>query len=183
MRVSRLLVRATVGLLFVGHGTQKLFGWFGGGGPEETGKAFESLGMRPGRRHAVAAGTAEAAGGALFAVGLATPFAAAALSSVMITAIRKVHAPKGIWVSEGGFEYNAVLLAVLFGLSEVGPGPLSLDAALGTERRGLRWAFAELALGALGSAIVTAETGWGRERPEGTEAAGTEVETPAPAVT
>jgi putative oxidoreductase len=145
----------TVGLLFVGHGTQKLFGWFGGGGPDATGQAFESLGMRPGRRHALAAGTAEAAGGALFAAGLATPVAAAALSSVMITAVRKVHAPKGIWVSEGGFEYNAVLLSVLFGLTEVGPGPLSLDAVLGTERRGLRWAVAELALGALASLLVT----------------------------
>ncbi|HEX5468702.1 MAG TPA: DoxX family protein [Gaiellaceae bacterium] len=155
MRVSRLLVRMTVGLLFVGHGTQKLFGWFGGGGPEATAKGFESLELRPGKRYALAAGTAEAAGGALFALGLATPLATAALSSVMITAVRKVHAPKGIWVSEGGFEYNAVLLSVLFGLTEVGPGPLSLDAVLGTERRGLRWAVAELALGALGSFIVT----------------------------
>jgi putative oxidoreductase len=75
----------------------------------------------------------------------------------MITAIRKVHAEKGIWVSEGGFEYNAVLLAVLFGLSEVGPGPLSLDAALGIERRGLRWALLGLALGALGSIAATHE--------------------------
>jgi len=156
MRVSRLLVRATVGLLFVGHGTQKLFGWFGGGGPQATGEMFESLEMRPGRNYALTAGAAEAAGGALFAAGLATPLAAASLSSVMITAIRKVHAPKGIWVSEGGFEYNAVLLAVLFGLTEVGPGPWSLDAAFGIERRGLRWAVAELALGAFGSVVATA---------------------------
>ncbi len=156
MRVSRLLVRATIGLLFVGHGTQKLFGWFGGGGLEASGKGFESLGLRPGKRNAAVAGIAETTGGALFALGLATPLGAAALSSVMITAIRKVHAPKGIWVSEGGFEYNAVLLAVLFGITEVGPGPLSVDAILGTERYGLRWAFAELGLGALGSTIAIA---------------------------
>jgi putative oxidoreductase len=157
MRIGRLLVRMTIGLLFVGHGTQKLFGWFGGSGPDQTGEAFESMGLKPGRRAAIGAGAAEAAGGALLAAGLATPLASAALSSVMITAIRKVHAEKGIWVTEGGFEYNAVLLAVLFGLSEVGPGPLSLDAALGIERRGLRWAILELGLGALGSIAATHE--------------------------
>ena len=156
MIVGRFLVRATVGLLFVGHGTQKLFGWFGGGGLEQTGESFESLGMRPGRRNALAAGAAEAAGGASFALGLATPLGAAALSSVMITAVKKVHAPKGIWVSEGGFEYNAVLLAVLFGMTEVGPGRWSLDALFGRERWGFRWAVAELALGALGSALALA---------------------------
>jgi len=156
MKVSRLLVRATIGFLFVGHGTQKLFGWFGGGGLKATGEAFESLGMRPGKRNAAAAGIAESVGGALFALGLATPLGAAALSRVMITAIRKVHAPKGIWVSEGGFEYNAVLLAVLFGLTEVGPGPWSLDALRSSERAGLRWAVAQLALGALASTVAIA---------------------------
>jgi putative oxidoreductase len=60
MGLFRLLARLTIGLLFVGHGTQKLFGWFGGGGPEETGQFFEQVGLRPGRRSALAAGTAEA---------------------------------------------------------------------------------------------------------------------------
>jgi putative oxidoreductase len=173
MRVGRLLVRATIGLLFVGHGTQKLFGWFGGGGVEATGQAFESMDMRPGRLNAVAAGAAETVGGALLTVGLATPVAAATLSGVMVTAIRKVHASKGIWASEGGFEYNAVLLAVLFGLSEVGPGPLSLDAALGTERSGVRWAVAELAAGAIGSTLVleaARRAAERREREAGNEA-------------
>jgi putative oxidoreductase len=159
MPFARLLVRATLGLLFVGHGTQKLFGWFGGGGPEETAQSFEAMGLRPGRRHAMAAGVAETAGGALFAAGLATPLGTAALSSVMITAIRKVHWQRGVWISAGGFEYNAVILAVLFGLTQVGPGPLSLDAALGIERSGFRWALAALGAGAIGSAVAVATAG------------------------
>jgi len=156
MKLGRLVVRTTVGLLFVGHGTQKLFGWFGGGGPEKTGEAFDSMGLRPGRLNAVVAGGAEAGGGLMLAAGLATPVATAALSSVQITAIRKVHAPRGIWASEGGYEYNAVLLAVLFALTEAGPGPPSLDAALGSERSGIRWALAELGAGALASTIAIA---------------------------
>jgi putative oxidoreductase len=69
MRFGALIIRAVVGPLFIGHGTQKLFGWFGGHGVEGTGGFFEQLGLRPGKRHAVAAGAAETAGGALL-----TPF-------------------------------------------------------------------------------------------------------------
>jgi putative oxidoreductase len=151
---GRLLLRLLIGVLFVGHGTQKLLGWFGGGGLEQTGGFFESLGLRPGRRHAAAAGAAEAGGGALLALGLATPLAASALIAVMSTAIRKVHLQNGIWVSEGGFEYNAVLIAALALLAEAGPGSLSLDSALGIERKGLRWGLAALAGGAVASAVA-----------------------------
>src|SRR6186997_1212530 len=80
MGLFRFLARVTIGLLFVGHGTQKLFGWFGGSGPEGTGRFFEQVGLRPGRRSALAAGAAEAGGGLLFALGAATPLAAAAVS-------------------------------------------------------------------------------------------------------
>lgn len=155
MDVSRLIVRLLVGGLFVGHGSQKLFGWFGGAGPAGTGEFFESTGLRAGRRHAVAAGAAEAGGGLLLALGLATPMAGAALSSVMLGAIRRVHWKNGIWSANGGWEYNAVLLAVLFELNENGPGRLSLDALLGTERQGTRWALGALLAGALGALAAT----------------------------
>src|SRR5881392_4095701 len=82
------LLRITVGSIFVEHGSQKLFGWFGGYGPDATGQFFESLGLRPGRRNAIAAGSTEAGCGVLVALGLATPLAAAGLSAVMITALR-----------------------------------------------------------------------------------------------
>src|SRR4051812_36417945 len=154
MNFGRFLLRALVGGFFVGHGTQKLFGWFGGHGPAGTGQFFESIGLRPGRRNALAAGAAEAGGGALLAAGLATPLAAASLSAVMLTAMRKVHLKNGPWVTSGGYEYTAVLLAALLTLAELGPGSWSLDAALGTEKKGTRWALAALALGAAGSALA-----------------------------
>jgi putative oxidoreductase len=159
MGLFRLLARTTIGLLFVGHGTQKLFGWFGGGGLDGTGGFFEQLGLRPGRRHALAAGAAEAGGGLLFALGAGTPLGAAAVSGSMITAIKTVHWEKGIWSSNGGYEYNLVLLAAVFGLTENGPGQWSIDGALGRSRWGTRWALAALAAGAAGSAAVLAAAG------------------------
>jgi putative oxidoreductase len=72
----------------------------------------------------------------------------------MITAIKTVHWEKGVWVSAGGYEYNLVLLAAVFGLTENGPGQWSIDGALGRSRWGTRWALAALAAGAAGSAAV-----------------------------
>ena len=77
MKLGLTLLRVVIGALFFGHGTQKLFGWFGGHGIEGTAGFFESLGLKPGRRHATAAGAAEAGGGALVALGFLTPAAAA----------------------------------------------------------------------------------------------------------
>lgn len=151
MGLGRLIVRGAVGSLMIGHGTQKLFGWFGGGGPGGTAQFFESAGIRPGRRNALAAGASEAGGGLLLALGLATPLAVAALQGVMLTAVRHVHWKNGPWSSGGGYEYNAVLIATLFALAESGPGPLSLDAARGKERAGLGWAVLALGAAAAGS--------------------------------
>jgi putative oxidoreductase len=155
MGVGRLILRATVGGYFVGHGMQKLAGWFGGGGPEQTGQMFESVGLRPGRRHAIAAGVAEAGGGTLLVFGLATPAAAAMLTGVMVTAIRHVHWRKGPWNTNGGYELNLGLLASLAAVAETGPGPLSLDARLGLDRHGDEVALAVLAVGAAGSALAS----------------------------
>ena len=152
--VGRLVLRVLVGALFVGHGTQKLFGWFGGQGPDGTGATFESAGLRPGKRNALAAGATEAAGGVLLATGLATPVAASLLSGAMLTATRTVHWERGVWNSKGGYEYPAVILAVVFALAESGPGRASLDAALGQERRGLAWAFAQVGAAAVASHAV-----------------------------
>ena len=152
--IGRLLARGAIGALMFGHGAQKLFGWFGGHGPEGTGQFFEQVGFRPGRKHALAAGAAEAGGGALIAAGLATPVAAASVIGVMFGAIGSVHWKNGAWSSDGGFEYNAVIIAALVALTEVGPGPLSLDAVLGIERKGTRWGFGALAAGAAGAAAM-----------------------------
>jgi len=156
MNLGKLAIRGVVGPLFVGHGTQKLFGWFGGHGLEGTAGFFESgLGLRPGKRHATAAGLSEAVGGALLTLGAATPLAASMIIGAMTTAIRKVHASKGPWVTEGGFEYNAVLIAAVLALAESGPGTPSVDAALLPKMKGTGWALLALAAGVGGSYLAT----------------------------
>jgi putative oxidoreductase len=156
MELGKLAIRGVVGPLFVGHGTQKLFGWFGGHGLEGTAGFFESgLGLRPGKRHATAAGVSEALGGALLTLGAFTPAAAAMIIGTMTTAIRKVHAAKGPWVTEGGYEYNAVLIATAFAMAESGPGRPSLDAALFPRMRGTGWALLALGAGVAGSYLAT----------------------------
>jgi putative oxidoreductase len=151
MNLSRVILRLLIGGLFIGHGTQKLFGWFGGHGVEGTGGFFESLGLKPGRLNAIAAGSAEAGGGAMLALGLATPVAGAAITGTMATAIRHVHASKGPWASEGGWEYNALVIASTLAVVEAGPGPLSLDHLFGTERAGTGVMLAAAAAGLAGS--------------------------------
>lgn len=141
MNAFSKLLRLTLGALFAGHGTQKLFGWFGGGGPDGTGAFFENLGLRPGRRNAIAAGTAEAGGGLLLAAGVATPLAAASLSATMISAIRHVHLANGLWSTDGGYEYNLVLLAAVAAVTERESGP--------------GWALAQLLAGAAGSVAMS----------------------------
>src|SRR3954469_22112274 len=97
MDLGLLVLRVVIGLLFAGHGAQKLFGAFGGGGLEGTAEMFDNIGLRPGALHARAAGTFEFMGGLLLALGLFTPFAAAALIAVMTAAVVTVHAPNGVW--------------------------------------------------------------------------------------
>jgi len=154
MGFLRLLFRLVVGALFMGHATQKLFGWFGGPGLRGAAEGFEGMGLRPGKHHAVAASMAEAGGGAMLAAGLETPAAAAMLSGTMMTAIQRAHLGRGLWNSQGGFEYPLVLMAGLALLTESGPGRLSLDARRGHLRSGTGWATAALAAGGLGALAV-----------------------------
>jgi putative oxidoreductase len=156
MHLGRLLLRLTIGTTFVVHGTQKLFGWFGGYGPDGTGQFFESVGLRPGRRHAVAAGATETGCGLLIAAGLATPAAAAGLTGVMVTALRTVVWKDGIKPATGEFE--VLLAAAALALAETGPGALSLDAALDFEHSGTAWMLAALAAGAAGSTAILTST-------------------------
>ena len=163
MKLFVLVTRLLLGGLFFGHGAQKVFGWFGGFGPDGTGGWLESLGVKPGKQHAMAAGASEMGGGALLAAGLATPAAAAAITGVMVTAIRTVHQPNGPWVTDNGWEYPAVIIATVLTIAEIGPGSVSLDAALGTEHSGTGWALAALAAGVGGSALLLRD--WERPAP------------------
>jgi len=130
MQFGLLVLRLVVGALFIGHGTQKLFGWYGGHGVEGTGGFMESLGYRPGKRYALLGGIAEAGGGLLLFLGLLTPLAAAAIIGVMINAIFAVHVENGAWAQDGGYEYPMVL-ALADG------GALSVDKMFGLNLGGL----------------------------------------------
>jgi putative oxidoreductase len=155
MELGLLVLRVVVGLLFMGHGAQKLFGMFGGHGLQGTAGFFEQgLGLRPGKLHASGAGAAEFFGGLLLALGLFTPFAAAALIGTMTVAIATVHWTKGVWSTEGGYEYNAVLMAVAFAVTAVGPGNWSLDHAFGFDLNGTGWALAALGAGLVGGFVM-----------------------------
>lgn len=156
MKIFRLLLRVIIGGLFIGHGTHKLFGWFGGRGLKETARAFEQMGLRPAVPNAIAAGVAEAGGGTLVAAGFLTPLGTAMIIASMLTAIHRVHGKNGPWITNGGYEYNLVLIAAALTLVEAGPGPGSLDAVKGQERQGTSWALAALAGGGLGAAVVNA---------------------------
>ncbi|MGH3260660.1 MAG: DoxX family protein, partial [Trebonia sp.] len=135
-------------------GTQKLFGWFGGPGLDGAAEMMDSLALRPGRRYALMSSVAETAGGASVALGLVTPLGASALMGSMMTAIRTVHLKNGPWVTDGGYEYNLVLIAAMLAIVDGGPGPLSIDRRLGIHDTGAFWTLASLAAAATGSAIT-----------------------------
>lgn len=153
--------------MLAAHGTQKLLGWFGGGGLEGTGQFMESVGYAPGRASATAAGLAEAGGGTLLALGLATPAAGAAAAGAMAGA-SAVHAPNGFFNAGGGYEYAATLGLTAAGLAVTGPGRISLDHALGhTVNRGWMVPVALAATGLVTAAVVGARGLRLREKEDG----------------
>ncbi|MFG2629437.1 DoxX family protein [Streptomyces sp. NPDC048473] len=149
-----LLIRITIGLLMAGHGCQKLFGIFGGGGLTATGKGFAALGYRPGTVYAAIGGGSELLGGIGLALGLFTPLAAAALIGVMINAMVTVTAAHGLWESQGGVEYNICIAVVALAITAIGPGRLALDRPFRWGKGGWSEAAFALCLGGIGSAIV-----------------------------
>jgi putative oxidoreductase len=156
MKFGRLLARLFIGGMFIGHGTQKWFGWFGGPGIEKTSGMMESLGLAPPRANAHAASASETLGGIGIALGAFTPLSAAALIGTMTTAIRTVHFKNGFWSTAGGYEYNLTIIAALLLLVDGGPGALSIDGAFGIEETGTGVALAALAAGVAGSTLSLA---------------------------
>ena len=154
MEYGILLLRLVVGAIFVGHGTQKLFGWFGGGGPAGTAEFFGSIGYRWPAALALLAGLTEVGGGLLLAAGLLTPLAALGLSVVLLNAITTVVWPKGFL---GGFEFELTLLSVVLAVVATGPQRLSLDRALDWDDNltGINWASAVLPAAIVISVVTT----------------------------
>jgi putative oxidoreductase len=153
MSYGILLLRLVVGLAFVGHGTQKLLGWFGGYGPKGTGGFFASQGYRAPVVMAVAAGLSEAGGGTLLALGFATPLAGALLATVMINAIASVTFKKAFMF---GSELEIAYLTIAVSLAATGPGRFSIDRAIGWDDNisGVWWGVAALVSAAIVSAVT-----------------------------
>jgi putative oxidoreductase len=167
MSYGVLLIRVFVGLAFVGHGTQKLFGWFGGYGPQGTGGFFAQQGYRMGVVMAVVAGLCEAGGGTLLALGLATPLACALVAIVMLNAIGAVTFKRNTFMLGSELEISYLVTAV--GLAAIGPLRFSLDRAIGWDDNisGVWWGVAVLASAAVVSLVTLT---LGRSKPA-TEAA------------
>lgn len=130
MDLGLLIIRLTLGLLIAGHGAQKLFGLFGGHGLRGFSAWLGSIGFRPATLWALLGGLSEFGGGLLFAAGFLNPLGSIAIAASMLTAITKAHWPK-LWVTDGGFEYPLVHMAVAIAVALTGPGAFSLDALLG----------------------------------------------------
>lgn len=153
--LALLSARLALGGTIAAHGAQKMFGAFGGPGPQKAAQMMHSLGLRPGERHATMASAAEMTSGALISLGLGGPVGPAMLTSIMLVAIETVHRPKGYWAANGGYEMNVMYLAVALLLANHGYGSLSLDEAIGISAKN-RPLFAWLALGgAIGAAAAT----------------------------
>jgi putative oxidoreductase len=131
MSEGLLLARAVAGLLMAAHGSQKLFGWFGGYGLNGTGQFLETIGFRPGRTFAALAALAEISGGILTAVGLFGPIGPALMLSVMIVAAFSVHWQHGVFATNNGIEVPLLYATIAAALGLTGFGQYSLDAALG----------------------------------------------------
>lgn len=126
-----LILRVVLGSVFIGHGAQKLFGWFGGSGLKGTIGWMGMMGLRPAWFWALMVALSEFGGGALMTLGLLSPLGSLGIIAAMLVAIVEVHWPKGFWNSNGGIEFPLVNLAAALALGLLGAGSYSLDAALG----------------------------------------------------
>src|SRR5665213_2585539 len=126
-----LIVRLVIGLGFASHGAQKLFGWFGGYGLAGTGGFFESIGFKPGKLFAGAAGASELIGGLLLALGLGGPIGPLLIIAVMVVAILAVHLPNGFSSAKNGYELPLLYAMIAVAFAFVGYGAYGIDALLG----------------------------------------------------
>jgi len=128
--LSALPLRLIAGILFVAHGAQKLFAWFGGYGLEGTGQWMESIGLAPGYLMALMAGSVEFFGGILLIIGFLTRPTSFVLAITMLVAIFTAHIDNGLFMSNNGYEFGLALFAISISLMFSGAGKLSLDNAL-----------------------------------------------------
>jgi putative oxidoreductase len=158
MSYGLLLLRVVIGLVMLGHGLQKTFGWWNGPGPKGLRGWLDSMGFRMTALLALLLILAED-GGLLFGLGLVTPLAALMIVSSQLVAVATTHWKNGFWNGGGGWEFNLVLMAGALAVCATGPGRFSLDRWFGWDSHwsGLWWAVGVLALSVVGATfIVTA---------------------------
>jgi putative oxidoreductase len=146
--VGLLILRVVTGLIWCGHGTQKLFGWFGAKRRGTLEAEFAHFGYYPPLLFGRLAGTCEVVGGLLLATGFATPVGAGLLICVAVQATA-VWWPNGVWMQDNGYEYLLILGAISVMFAFVGAGQLSLDAAFGTNFAGAVAGIVVIAVGAV----------------------------------
>ncbi|MDT0303166.1 DoxX family membrane protein [Streptomonospora wellingtoniae] len=172
--VAALAIRTGLGATLFAHGTQKLFGWFGGGGLDAAANGFHGMGYRPARPMAAVAGLCEAAGGAALVAGLGTPAGGAAVAGAMGVAA-ETHAPNGFFNADGGLEYPALIALGAAALVAQGPGRLSLDEATGHvfDRPWMRLAALAAVPAAVGAVVARKHRSLAEDaaEPEGAESA------------
>jgi len=125
-------LRLTLGGIFLGHGSQKLFGWFEGPGMQGTKGMVSSMGMNPPHVWAPMVAAGETSGGMLTALGFLSPLGPLNIIAAMWVAMRKVHWSNGFWNSGGGIEFPLINMAAAAALMMTGPGRFSLDRRFGT---------------------------------------------------
>jgi putative oxidoreductase len=167
MSYGLLLLRVIVGSVFFAHGTQKLFGWWGGGGLRGTAGWLGSTGFRPPMLMALTVAVAESSG-VLFALGLATPFAALAMASAMVVAVGAVHWKNGFFSTNGGYEFNLTLWGAAVAVAAIGPGRFSLDRAFGWDDNisGVWWGVGVLVVSIVSGLLVLATRGTPPPQPD-----------------
>ncbi|MEW2622855.1 DoxX family protein [Streptomyces sp. NPDC048106] len=153
MDTGLLVLRLVIGLLFAGHGIQKVSHRLGGDGIEGGAAEFRADGFRGGRVTAAAAGLGQIAAGLLLGAGAFTPLAAIIAAGVMTVAIT-VKWRNGLWVQNNGYEYPLVLVIVPAALTLTGPGRWSADQTLGLLPWAPWWTAAAVALG-VSSGLMT----------------------------
>jgi putative oxidoreductase len=158
MDAGIFVMRVLFGLAIASHGSQKLFGWFGGYGIRKTGGFFETIGFRPGAAFATAAGLSEMGGGLLITAGLFTPLGAAAVLSAMLVAMFSVHVKNGFFAASNGIEMPFLYAAAAVGIAFTGGGAISLDALLGLTYLAEPYVVAGVLVLAAFGAVVTLST-------------------------
>lgn len=124
------VLRIFVGIIFAAHGSQKLFGWFGGGGLAGTAQWMESIGLAPGTLMALLSGGTEFFAGLALIIGLLARPAALGLAIVSLVAIFSVHISNGLFMANNGYEFALALLGGSVAVLFEGAGKLSADRAI-----------------------------------------------------